>query len=72
MDSWTEPTVDDLWVLGGEFEQSVPVKRGFSPWRQEALMNDYGKDYRVTTDGLRRISGAFGWSLRQYDDNYTN
>jgi hypothetical protein len=42
LDSWTEQTVDDLWVLGDDVEYLVPIGLEFAPWHQETLINDSG------------------------------
>jgi hypothetical protein len=34
-DSWTERAADDLWVLGDEVEQSVPVDLEFTPCHED-------------------------------------
>jgi hypothetical protein len=41
LDSWTERTAEDLWVLGDEVEQSLPVKLEFAPWHEEQLIGEY-------------------------------
>jgi hypothetical protein len=71
LDSWTERTAEDLWVLGDEVEQSLPVDLEFAPWHEEELIGEYGShidEYHGWTDGSRRVSAAFGWSLRGYND----
>jgi ribonuclease HI len=67
LDSWTERVAEDLWVLGDEIEQSVPVDLEFTPWdehgsteRQDRRM----RSYHGWTDGSRRTYAAFGWSLQ--------
>jgi hypothetical protein len=60
-----------LWVLGDEVEQSLPVDLEFAPWHEEELIGEYGShidEYHGWTDGSRRVSAAFGWSLRGYND----
>jgi hypothetical protein len=42
LDSWTEHTAEDLWVLGDEVEQSLPVDLEFAPWHEEELIGEYG------------------------------
>jgi hypothetical protein len=42
LDSWTERTAEDLWVLGDEVEQSLPVDLEFAPWHEEELIGEYG------------------------------
>jgi hypothetical protein len=62
---------EDLWVLGDEVEQSLPVDLEFAPWHEEELIGEYGShidEYHGWTDGSRRVSAAFGWSLRGYND----
>jgi hypothetical protein len=65
LDSWTERTADDLWLLGNEVEQSVPVHLEFAPWDED--LTDHKENYTTPhhrwTDGSRRVSAAFGWSL---------
>jgi hypothetical protein len=71
LDSWTERTAEDLWVRGDEVEQSLPVDLEFAPWHEEELVNCHGistDGCHRWTDGSRRISAAFGWSLRGYND----
>jgi ribonuclease HI len=71
LDSWTERTAEDLWVLGDEVEQSLPVYLEFAPWHEEELIGEYRShidEYHGWTDGSRRVSAAFGWSLRGYND----
>jgi hypothetical protein len=36
LDSWTERAADDLWVLGNEVEQSVPIDLQFAPWHEDS------------------------------------
>jgi hypothetical protein len=67
LDRWTERTAEDLWVLGDEVEQCLSVDLEFAPWHEEELIGDYGSDideYHGWTDGSRRVSAAFGSSLR--------
>jgi hypothetical protein len=69
-DSWTERAADDLWVLGDEVEQSVPVDLEFAPWYEdtsEDLHTGSKRGLHGWTDGSRRESSAFGWSLRGYN-----
>jgi hypothetical protein len=71
LDSWTERTAEDLWVLGDEVEQSLPVDLEFAPWHEEELIGEYGShidEYHGWTDGSRRVSAACGWSRRGYND----
>jgi hypothetical protein len=71
LDSWTERTAEDLWVLGDEVEQSLQVDLEFAPWHEEELIGEHGSHidkYHGWTDGLRRVSAAFGWSLWGYND----
>jgi hypothetical protein len=71
LDSWTERTAEDLWVLGDDFEQSFPVDLEFGSWHEEKLIGRHGNhidEYHGWTDGSRRVSAAFGWSLRGYND----
>jgi hypothetical protein len=35
LDSWTEWVAEDLWVLGDEVEQSVPVELKFAQWDEQ-------------------------------------
>jgi ribonuclease HI len=68
--SMTERTAEDLWVLGDEVEQSLPVDLESAPWHEEELISSHRRDtggYHRWTDGSRRISAAFGWSLRGCD-----
>jgi hypothetical protein len=60
-----------LWVLGDEVEKSLPVDLEFAPWHEEELIGHPGNrtdEYHGWTDGSRRVSAAFGWSLRGYND----
>jgi hypothetical protein len=60
-----------LWVLGDEVEQSLPVDLEFAEWHEEELIGEHGshiEEYHGWTDGSRRMSAAFGWSLRGYND----
>jgi hypothetical protein len=50
-------------VLEDEVEQSLPVDLEFAPWHEEGFIDHYG-----WTDGSRRVSAAFGWSLLGYND----
>jgi hypothetical protein len=71
LDSWTERTADDLWVLGDEVEQSLPVDVEFATWHEEELIGVYRShmdEYHGWTDGSRRVSAAIGWSFRGYND----
>jgi ribonuclease HI len=73
LDSWTERTAEDLWVLGDEVEQSLPVDLEFPPWHEEELIGHPGNhsaEYHGWTDGSRRVSAAFGCSLRGYNDQW--
>jgi hypothetical protein len=73
LDSWTERTAEDLWVLGDEVEQSLAVDLEFAPWHEEELIGEYGShidEYHGWTDGSRRVAAAFGWSLRGYNDQW--
>jgi hypothetical protein len=67
LDSWTERTSDDLWVLGDQVEQSTPVDIEFAPWDESMLEIDCGDETCTHgwTDGSRRVSAGFGWTLRQ-------
>jgi hypothetical protein len=70
LDSWTERTSDDLWVLGDEVERSVPVDLEFAPWDEDSTTDHHGNyttGYYGWTDGSRWVSAAFGWSLRSYN-----
>jgi hypothetical protein len=71
LDTWTDRVAEDLWVLGDEVEQSAPVDLEFAPWHKMASINQYEshtEGYHGYTDGSCRISAAFGWSLRIYND----
>jgi ribonuclease HI len=71
LDSWTERTAEDLWVLGDEVEQSLPVDLEFAPWHDDELIGHHGNcidEYHGWTDGSRRVSAAFGWSRPGYND----
>jgi hypothetical protein len=60
-----------LWVLGDEVEQSLPVDLEFAPWHEEELIGEYRShidEYHGWTDGSRRVSAAFWWSHRGYND----
>jgi hypothetical protein len=68
LDSWTERTADDLWVLGDEVEISTPIDIEFALWYKGSFNDDQGKiteTYSGWTDGSRRQSAAFGWTLRE-------
>jgi hypothetical protein len=70
LDSWTERAADDLWVLGDEIEQSVPVDLQFGPWHEDNsddLHTGNERGHHGWTDGPRRDSAAFGWSLHGYN-----
>jgi hypothetical protein len=70
LDRWTETTADNLWVLGDEVGQSVPVDLEFAPWDEGSTTDhheSYTTRYHGWTDGSRRVSAAFGWSLRSYN-----
>jgi ribonuclease HI len=71
LDTWTDRVAEDLWVLGDEVEQSAPVDLEFAPWHKIASIDQYESHTEGChgyTDGSRRISAAFGWSLRVYND----
>jgi hypothetical protein len=71
LDSWTECTAEDLWVLGDEVEQSLPVDLELAQRHEEELTGHPGNridEYHGWTDGSRRVFAAFGWSLRGYND----
>jgi hypothetical protein len=71
LDSWTDRVVEDLWVLGDDVEQSVPVDLEFALWHETASIDhheNHTEGYHGYTDGSRRISAAFGWSLHPYND----
>jgi hypothetical protein len=71
LDSWTDRVAEDLWVLGDEVEQSVPVDLEFALWNGTASIDHHEnrtEGYHGYTDGSRRISAAFGWSLHAYND----
>jgi hypothetical protein len=71
LDSWTDRVAEDLWILGDEVEQSGPVDVEFAPWHETASTNQYENHtdgYHGYTDGSHRVSAAFGWSLRAYND----
>jgi hypothetical protein len=60
----------DLLVLGDEVEQSVPVDLEFAPWHEDNsddLHTGNERGHHGWTDGSRRESAAFGWSLRGYN-----
>jgi hypothetical protein len=60
-----------LWVLGDEVEQSFPVDLEFAPWHEKKLIDCHGHridEYHGWTDGSRRVSAVFGWSLWGYND----
>jgi hypothetical protein len=62
LDSWTERAADDLWVLGDEVEQSVPVDLEFAPWHEDNsddLHTGNERGHHGWTDGSRRESAAF-------------
>jgi hypothetical protein len=42
LNSWTERTAEDLWVLGDEVEQSLPGDLEFAPWHEEELIEEHG------------------------------
>jgi hypothetical protein len=68
--SWTERDADDLWVLGDEVERSVTVDLVFALWHEDNsddLHNGSERGHHGWTDGSRRESAAFGWSLRGYN-----
>jgi ribonuclease HI len=70
LDSWTEAAADDLWVLGDELERSVPVELEFAPWHEDNrddLHTGSERGHHGWTDGSRRESAAFGWSLPGYN-----
>jgi hypothetical protein len=70
LDSWTERAADDLWVLGDEVERSAPVDLEFAPWHEDNsddLHTGSERGHHGWTDGSRRESAAFGWSLRGYN-----
>jgi hypothetical protein len=70
LDSWTERAADDSWVLGDEVEQSVAVDLEFAPWhkdKSDELHTSNERGQHGCTDGSRRESAAFGWSLRGYN-----
>jgi hypothetical protein len=51
--------VEDLWVLGDEVEQSVPVDLEFALWHETASIDhheNHTEGYHGYTDGSRRIS----------------
>jgi hypothetical protein len=62
LDSWTERTSDDLWVLGGEVEQATPVDMEFAPWHEGDFTRDdsHKNGYHGWTNGSRRTSAGFG------------
>jgi hypothetical protein len=66
-DSWTERVAEDLWLLGDETEQSVPVDLEFAPWNKDGSSEKQDRrmgSYHGWTDGSRRTYAAFGWSLQ--------
>jgi hypothetical protein len=70
LESWTERTAEDLWVLGDEVEQSLPVDLAFAPWHEEELIGHPGNHtakYHGGTDGSRRapqlLGGHFGGTM---------
>jgi hypothetical protein len=66
LDSRTERAADDLWVLGDEVQQSVPVDLEFAPWHEDNsddLHTGNERGHHGWTDGSRRESVAFEWSL---------
>jgi hypothetical protein len=70
LDSRTKRTSDDLWVLADEAKRSVPVDLEFAPWDEDSTTDHHEKyttGYYGSTDGSRRVSAAFGWSLRSYN-----
>jgi hypothetical protein len=53
-----------------EVEQSVPVDLEFAPWDEDSTTDhheNYTTGYHAWTDGSRRVSTAFWWSLRIYN-----
>jgi hypothetical protein len=57
-------------VLGDEVEQLVPVDLEFAPWEEDSITDHHEKyltGYHGWTDGSRRVSAVFGWSLRSYN-----
>jgi hypothetical protein len=71
LDRWTDLVVEDPWVLGDDVEQSVPVDLEFAPWHETVSIDHHEKHtegYHGYTDGSRRISAVFGWSLHAYND----
>jgi hypothetical protein len=67
LDSWTERAADDLWVLRDKVKQSFPVDLEFAPWHEDNsddLHTGSERGHHRWTDGSRRESVVFGWSLR--------
>jgi hypothetical protein len=72
IERWTERAADDLWVLGDEVEQSVPIDLEFALWHDDNsddLHNGNERGHHGWTDRSRRESAAFGWSLGGYSKN---
>jgi hypothetical protein len=60
-------------MFGDEVEQSIPVDLEFAPWHEEELISSHRRgtgEHHGWTDGSRRISAAFGWSLRGYNSQH--
>jgi hypothetical protein len=67
LDSWTEKAADDSWDLGDEVKLSVPLDLEVAPWHEDNSDNLHTgteRGHHGWTDGSRRESAAFGWSLR--------
>jgi hypothetical protein len=71
----SQRVADNLWVLGDEVERSVPFDLDFAPWPEDNsddLRTGSGRGHHGWTDGSRRESAAFRWSLRGYRVNPLN
>jgi hypothetical protein len=67
LDSWTERTAEDLWVLGDEVDQSLPVDLEFAPWHEEELISS-GKNPSCV--GCVRRLPAHGTQFTQHLDYF--
>jgi hypothetical protein len=69
LDRWTERAAD-LWTLGDEVERSTPAEIEFAPWHDGELgidRTDSKEQLHGYTDGSRRTTAAFGWTLLRFN-----
>jgi hypothetical protein len=70
LDSWTERTAEDLWVLGDEVEEFLLVDLEFAPWHEEAsighdgnCIHEYHEWTMVHVECLQILGGHVGGTM---------